>query len=256
MSSAVKGMLAACLVLVSVSASARDISVLVLGDQSAANCHAHPYAALPDVFVLGADGRERMAADPLEWSDCKGGSIWMPLAARLKRQSGVDKVLLVPIAINGARSSDWQAGMAVQRLNTALAAIRKRGVRFDYAIWQQAGADAATPGTLYFDQMRRTIKMVTLTVPVDKWVIGQGGGCGGSKLAHIARAQDQIAHQVILHRFPGASMADLGPDAQAPDCSLTPAGQEIMAQRWFEAMQRTDLLSQRYRKESLVYLFK
>lgn len=256
MSLVVKILSSICLMIATANAGARNIHLLILGDQSAANCHAHSYGPISGIFLLGEDGREYPAADPLEWSDCKNGSIWMPLATRLKRQKGVDKVLILPISINGVHSKDWLEGAAVGRLNNALATAKSHHIGFDYALWQQGAADASTPSLRYMNEMRKTIKTVTLTVRVDKWLIAQDGACFGQRLDEIIKAQSQLAEQVMLNRFPGASIANLSPEERSSVCSLTRLGQEVMAQRWFDAIQRTDVKSRRYQKESLVYFFK
>ena len=238
------------------AASARDIYVLVLGDQSAGNCHARAYGSIPGVFLLGSDGRERLAADPLEWSDCKGGSIWLPLAARLKSQPGVDKVVLMPIAVRDAKMAQWIEGVAVSRLDAGLAVAQARGIKFDYVLWQHGLTDENAPANMYLNQMRTLIKSTTSKVKLDKWLIAQSGACFGNPQKGIDAARSRLSQQNLLNRFPGPSDAGLGSAEQMADCSLSELGQERMAQRWFESIKRADSLSTRRQKETLVYYFK
>jgi phosphatidylserine/phosphatidylglycerophosphate/cardiolipin synthase-like enzyme len=205
--------------------------------------------------VFGADGSERLAADPLAGADCKGGSVWMPLAALLMREPGIDKVVLVPMALKGVKAKDWNQGDAGRRLDAVLASLKARGLRIDYALWQHGLPDAATDGSVYLNQMRLAIKRATLTLPIDKWLIASTGSCAGTRFRQIEQAQRQLARQVTLNRFPGPS-TDLPDAEQAADCSLTEKGQDTMAQRWLDAFRRADSLSQRYRLESLVYFFR
>jgi hypothetical protein len=238
------------------AAGARDIYVLVLGDQSAANCHARAYGSIPGVFLLGSDGRERLAADPLEWSDCKGGSIWLPLAARLKSQPGVDKVVLMPIAVRDAKLAQWIDGAAARRLNAGLAVAKARGIKFDYVLSQQGLADENTPANMYLNQMRTVIKSTTSQVKLDKWLIAQSRACLSTSLDGIDAARSRLSQQNLLNRFPGPTDSGIGRSERMPDCSLSELGQERMAQRWFESIKRADLLSTRRQKETLVYYFK
>lgn len=259
MSLVAKSALLACLsvlILLGSEASAKDLHLLVLGDRLAANCHTVAYSHVPGVLMLGSDGRERPASDPLVGGDCKAGSIWMPLAARLKRQPGIDKVVLVSIAVEAMKAGDLSADTAAaRRLEAAVAAVHARGIKIDYALWQQGLADGSTPDGVYQTQMRRAIKRTSLAVPIDKWLIATVGDCGGRQLSHLRNAQRGLAKQAVLNRFSGPG-TDLPPEGLAAECTFSAQGQEIMAQRWFEAIQRTDVLSRRYRTETLIQFFK
>ena len=76
--------------LMSGMAGARNLHILVIGEGSAANCNEHQFATLPYVAQIGLDGSEKPAADPFEWSDCEGGSIWLPLGELRGRRHGVE----------------------------------------------------------------------------------------------------------------------------------------------------------------------
>jgi hypothetical protein len=255
MSSVVKAILGIGLALMSCTAMARDIYVLVVGDESAASCHSRTYGPVPGIYQLGLDGQERQAADPLDWSDCHAGSIWMPLAARLKRQQGVGKVVLMSVGVSGARAQDFSTGPAATRLHTALSAAKQRGIHFDYALWQQGFPDRAMPENLYLKQMQQVIKATSLDVDIDRWLIGSEG-CARAAFPGVAKAQAEIAKQIIFNRFAGPIDMQLDRQAQLPDCRLTAAGQEIMAQYWFDAIKRADLMDSRYEQEALISLFK
>lgn len=255
MSLVARALLSLVLGLPALQASAKDVHILIVGDESAANCHAATHGPVPGVFVLAGDGSERLAADPLLGADCKGGSVWMPLAALLLREPGIGKVVLVPVALKGVKAQDWTRGAAGQRLDAVLASLKERGLRIDYALWQHGVPDAGTDGSIYLNQMRLAIKRATLALPIDKWLIAGSGSCGGNRFPQIERAQRQLAKQVTMNRFPGPS-AGLPETEQAADCRLTEKGQETMARRWLEALRRADELSWRYRVESLVYFFR
>lgn len=259
MSSVAKTVLLSFLGLLSLLSSdvdAKDLHVLVLGDRLAANCHAVAYAPVSGVVVLGSDGQERPAADPLIGADCNAGSVWMPLAARLKRQPGIDKVVLIPVAVDGLKAEDWGADTtAARRLAAAVAVIQARGAKIDYALWQQGLADSNTSIGVYQTHMRMTMKHTSLAIPIDKWLIATVGNCEGRQLQHLREAQRLLAKQAVLSRFAGPS-TDLPSEGLAGGCTLSARGQEMMAQRWFDAIQRSDILSRRYRTETLIQFFK
>jgi hypothetical protein len=255
MLSVVKIMLGLGLALLSGLAPARDIYVLVVGDQSAANCHSRTYGPIEGIYQLGPDGQERQAADPLEWSDCHAGSIWMPLAARLKRQPGVDKVVLLPVGVSGATAESFSKGPAAARLSAALTVAKLRHIHFDYALWQQGVPDRATPDNLYMNRVRQVLKSASLKITIDRWLVGSEG-CMRTPLPGVAKSQAQLSKQVLLNRFPGPIDVQLDSRAQLPDCRLTASGQETMAQYWFSAIRRADQVDKHYDNEALISLFK
>lgn len=231
-------------------ASARDIHVLVIGDQSAGNCHLASYQSVPGVFQLDVKGEERPAADPLDWSDCRGGSVWMPLASLLKQQPGVTKVVLMPVAVTNARPEDWMKGAAAARLNAALDAAKADGIRFDYALWQQDITNQQGSNDQELRQILAVIKSATIRARIDKWVIAYGTGSG----AHSGEAR--FKEDVVRRRYRGPTYEALSEAERLTNRQLTAAGQNAMARRWFDALQRADKLNTYYEKESLLYFFR
>lgn len=236
-------------------ATARDLHLLIVGDQSAANCHAHAYGAEPGIFVLNEKGLETPAEDPLVGADCRGGSVWMPLASRLKKIPGVDKVVLVPVAIENAKAGDWSTGRAGARLQNALAFARKNGFTFDYAIWQQGSADVQTSPSLYFEQMRRVVRGASISNHIRLWLIAPTPGCSTGAYGPygpITEAQRLFSKQVVMNRFTGPVGTLPNPHRS---CTLDASEQEVVADRWLDAIRHADKLSDRYQKESLLYFF-
>jgi hypothetical protein len=180
----------------------------------------------------------------------------VPVAKRLLEKSGVNKVVLLPVAINGAKAKDWRAGPAAKTLSAALAVAKAKNIVFDYAIWQQGSADADTPSQQYLEQMRSTIKETSLAIKIDKWLIAEAGACLGKAPKSINAAQKKLGQQFVLNRLPGASDSALNELEQLSNCNFSMQGQERMAQRWFEAIQNADALSKRYQRETLIELFK
>jgi hypothetical protein len=232
--------------------SARDIHILVVGDESAGNCHLNAYANVPGVFQLDTNGQERPAVDPLTWSDCRGGSIWMPLAALLKQQPGVTKVVLMPVAVANAKPVDWTNGTAAARLSAALDVANAHAIRFDYALWQQGTTNRADANAQDIKQVLTVIKSATIRAKIDKWVIANRA----ASAVHPAKGEPSFKEDVVRRRYLGPNEGGLTEAQHLPNYQLTAAGQETMAQRWFDAIQRADKLNSYYQKESLLYFFK
>ena len=236
--------------------SARDLHVLVVGDQSAGNCHVNAYPGVPGVFQLDITGKERPAADPLIGADCRAGSIWMPLAALLKQQPGIEKVVLVPIAVSDVTPEDWMSGMAASRLNAALDAANARGIRFDYALWQQDRGDRFASGAPRIRQILKVIKGATIRANIDKWLITDSEVSTAHSSAEHGKVEIKFKDNVVRRRYLGPTDAGLSEAERLPNGQLTARGQEKMAQRWFDAIQRADRLNNYYQKESLLYFFR
>ena len=117
-------------------------------------------------------------------------------------------------------------------------------------------ADQTTAGSDYLNQLRMAVKETTLTVGIERWLIGGAETCDGTLIPQVAQAQAQLAEQVVLSRFPGPIISPLGAGARLPGCRLTSSGQEAAAQRWFDAIQRAEKMDKRYEREALISWFK
>jgi hypothetical protein len=233
-------------------ASARDIHILVVGDQSAGNCHVNLYQSVPGVFQLDVKGEERLAADPLDWSDCRGGSVWMPLANLIKQQPGVTKVVLMPVAVTNAKPEDWTNGVAAAKLSAALNVAKAHGIRFDYALWQQDITSQGASDAQELRQLLAVIKSATIRVKIDKWVIADSTTSG----APSGEGKGKFKEDVVRRRYRGPTYEGLSEVERLANHQLTAAGQNLMAQRWFDALQRADKMTTYYQKESLLYFFR
>jgi hypothetical protein len=256
MSSVAKFFAGIGLVCLANSVAARDLHVLVIGDQSAGNCHVNAYSGVPGVFQLDINGKERPAADPLIGADCRAGSIWMPLAALLKQQPGIEKVVLVPVAVVDVTSQDWMSGVAGSRLSAALDAANARGIRFNYALWQQGSRDRLRSNTTDIRQILKVIKNATIRADIDKWLIADNGGSTAHSNVGYGKVEIKFKDDVVRRRYLGPTDAGLSEAERLPNGQLTARGQEKMAQRWFDAIQRADRLNNYYQKESLLYFFR
>ncbi|MGX4640634.1 hypothetical protein [Massilia sp. SYSU DXS3249] len=256
MSLVAKLALAFCLLFLGSKAEARDIYILVLGDGTAANCHAHPFGQVPGVYQFGPDGREQAAADPLLLADCKGGSIWLPLGEEMIRTGFARKVVFVPIGVSNVNVHDWlQGGRAADRLSLAIKAATAMGVDFDYLLWQ-GGSDKNLSGEQYIGAVRSFIRMVSLNIKIKKWVIGRGARCDKTIGGPDVDTQLRRAANPIFNRFQGPHTSTLGSEYRTGACTFTEQGQRKMAALWFESIKKADAGSDRYQKESLLHYFR
>ncbi len=238
-------------------AQAREVYVLALGQSLAANCNEHVYGAVPGVFLLGGDGSERPAADPLEGSDCRQGSMWMPMARQMVATGLADRVVLVPVGVSGAKVNDWTpGGAAFARLQGSLVAARQRGVVFDFALWHQGEQEATTSREAYRSAMSRVMREVSVSVPVRHWLVARHSRCSGQVSPEVAEAQQELSGNPVLRRFAGPDTDRLGSAYRMDGCHLNHAGQEEMARRWVDSMHQALASSARVDKESLLHYFR
>lgn len=238
-------------------AGAKELHLLVIGEGAAANCNEHRFAALPYIQQIGRDGAEKPAVDPLEWSSCAGGSIWMPLAQQLHNSGFAEKIVLMPVTVEKAGVSDWlKEGKASQKLNQALRIAQQRNIRFDYILVQQGRSDVHNSGKDYFTGMRKLVSHVMPAARQAKWIISQGTGCAGERAPEIESAQMMYANQPLSNRFPGAALGTLSQNFDNNTCTFNEAGQVKAAELWMAAIHNAAHNNEKYRKEALLYYFR
>lgn len=238
-------------------ASAREIHILVIGDGAAANCNAHQFVAVPGVFQVGLDGNEKEARDPLDWSGCNGGSIWIPLGNELIRLGRASKVVFMAIAMPNMRVKDVQSGGADYPLLTrALRVIQERHMHFDYAFWQQGFADKTVETSVYRNDLNAVMKLLSRTIKIDRWLIAPGADCTNGSKSQVSFAQESLGRFYLINRYSGPKANAQDAILQTTGCNFNQAGQLNMAQAWLEAIAHTDAVSARYQRESLLYYFK
>lgn len=254
--------LAACLVpplmALASAAQAKPLYILVVGDSIAANCNEHVYPAAPGVLQIALDGSEKPAADPLDWADCRRGSTWVPLGRQLIEAGMADKVIFMSIALSGTKASDWQTpeGKAYPKLQKAIGVLQQKGVKFDFAFWQQGDADIGGNAPRYTRSLRVAMHHIAMSVPIRTWLIAHQSSCHGKRDPKIAQAQSFAAMNYLMDHFPGPDTDALGSAERFDGCNLNQAGQEKMARAWLAAMQAARADSAKVQKESLLYYFK
>lgn len=255
MSSVVKFWFAMMLMMSGV-AGAREINILVIGDASAAGCNEYLFAAAPNVLQMGKDGNVKLAQDPLERSGCPGGGIWVRVGQQLVSMGIAQRVVLFPVGLPETHVVDWLPGnKAYQSLQTALELAERKNIHFDYALWQQGGADVDIKASRYFNRLRSVIKDITLRVHIGRWIIGQGG-CPGVSSAGAEMAEAKMGSLLIYNRFAGPDTATLSQTYRYGSCGLNKAGQYRLADMWVHSIVDADKRSEQFQKESLLYFFR
>jgi hypothetical protein len=215
-----------------------ELRILVIGQSISANCNEHQYGASVNVFQVAKDGAIKPAADPFEWADCGGGSMWMPLGKRLIDDGIAKKVVFMPIGVGGTKVRDWQeGGSAFAKLNDAITVIKKQGLTFDFAFWHQGSADIGTPKAEYQTRLSSVVSYVGNNVPIQRWLIALHSRCFGNYDPNIEDVQRIFGNAPELKRFPGPNNNLLGEEYRIADrCHLNQKGQEQMAGMWLEAV--------------------
>jgi len=238
------------------AARAEPLYILAVGETVASNCHAQVSPPEAGVYQLGPDGVERPAADPLAGADCTNGSVWMPLGRRLRAQRHAEKVVFLPVGVEGARMADWLGkGAAQARLAAALQVAREKHIHFDYVLWFQGASDRGGDARRYQQGLGQVLKQIRLGVDAGKILVARHSGCGGQADPALWHAQTEFARNAHLRIFPGPDADAVGTTFRSEACRLDAAGQEEMARRWVEAIDAADKASTAIRKETLLYWF-
>jgi hypothetical protein len=238
-------------------AHARDLRILVLGEAAAANCNSRLYEAQPGVFQVGLDGAETPARDPLEWADCKGGSVWVPLGREIVRSRMADKVVFMSLGIPGSRARDWvKGGRAYAKLESAMRLAHARKIKFDYVFWYQGMSDGAARAEEYQIDLIRVVRFMIPMVPGVKWLFASSANCRGEINERILAAQRKVGSNALFSRFPGPDTNVLPGHSWTDQCTLTEDGQENMATLWLRSLVNSEVASQKYEREDLLHFFK
>lgn len=245
------------LILCSNSSYAKDIFILVVGQSIASNCNEHKYNEIQGVYQIDLEGKRIPASDPFLWADCSQGSMWMPLGDKII-SSGLGKtVTIMPIGIGGTSVSDWlPQGRAFKKLEKAIIVANSRSIRFDYAFWHQGSSDVGRNPKAYASELSQVLRHISLNLKIDKWIIARHSKCGASFDKMISKAQHQTSINYYARRFPGPDNNALGDEFRFDRCHLNKAGQERMAELWFDSIIQANKVHTSIQKESLLHFFR
>lgn len=234
-----------------------DLHILVIGGPMGANCHAYRFNSSPGVYQFNQQGEEIPAKDPLVWSDCNGGSVWIPLGELLIKSKVYEKVVFFPVAVMDTDVNNWDRDTpSARKLAVAIQLAKTKYVSFDVVLYIQGSSDPDKPAHVYKQQLESLISRVrSLGVPAP-WLIAEHSGCHQSGRQQIQQAQSEfVSNRFLKAYFAGPSTALITPEMWNADCQLNYSGQMQLAQLWFNAMRHKSEFVSRARKESLLGLF-
>lgn len=238
----------------SLSLEAKEINMLVLGQTIAGNCNEQRYDMSDGVYQRGHLGEVLPAKDPLIWSDCQGGSIWIALGKRLVAQNLADRVIFLPLGVQ-ANIMDWLPdGKAWQRLDEALSIAHEQDITFDYVLWHQDSLDNGMNKFDYQNIVNKTIKYVNGRVTVKKWLVAQNLRCHDNPADSVSMTKGSFS-EISFNRYLGPSTKNLNRDFRVDTCRLNGKGQEELAERWFKAIVNAEKQYQKIKSESLLNWF-
>lgn len=234
-------------------ASAKDVYLLVLKEAIPKNCEAINLGDTEGLYQVGLDTREVSGRLPLSWSGCMDFGFLAPLRKKMIESGMAERVIVMQIEIAGSNLRDWEAGGRFHvKLKSALVVANSHNIKFDYALWQGRFIPANFDRLSYVGDVRRLIKSISLSTKIDKWIIGLSASCIGENGAKTLPVQ----WAPLLNRFPGPDIGEFENVYYADRCNLNQAGQREIVHRWFSAMKKADIESNKYQKESLLYYFK
>lgn len=235
---------------------ARNLYILVIGEGAAANCNDIKFSSASYVMQIGIGGAEKAAEDPFEWSECNGGSFWIPLGEQLHSQGLAQRIVFMPVTVEKAKVADWLGqGDASRKLGEAIKVARQRDIRFDYVLVQQGSSDRESKITSYFNDLQSLVNYVRVIAPRAKWIFARGTACRAERSLQIERVQTIYGQQPLANHFVGPVLAELPENGISKNCMLNRVGQLQMAYMWANAIHAVETDSERYRKEALLYYF-
>lgn len=237
-------------------ATARDIYILTLGDSLASNCNEHAYPAQNSVFTLHQNGILEIARNPLMLKNCYRGSIWLPLGKELIASKMANRVIFFNIEKPNASIDQWLPnGEMWPNIEAAMSLAQKQGFKFDYALWLQGASDVHRTSSTY--PLAKVLKLISLQIPIEKWIIARFSACYGQSNPVIERTQVHVIEGGgLLRRFAGPNINELDKRYKTDGCYLNQSGQEKVASLWLESMTRADRRNSEVQSESLLGLFR
>lgn len=252
MSSVVSAFLILVGILVINPAQSRDVRILALQEGGVA-CKNDLMNDMDNIYQIGPDGQEIALANNFEWSDCNDGAVLMPLGEELIKSGVADRVIFMPVGVEGSGVEDWLAGgRAIEKLKLALKKTSATNTRFDYVFWQGNLVNSDMAPSDYQQSVSKVLKSVKLQANADKFIISSSANCQPAQ----PLKKTTLRWDPLYNRFSGPDLLALNGDYRADQCNFNQRGYKKMAQLWVQSIAEAEALSQRYQKESVLYYFK
>lgn len=132
--------------------------LFTFGQSNAANYGQGFYIPHKQVFNY-FNGNLYTAKEPLLGASGPGCSVWTRLADMLIDSGLYNKVVLIPIGIDGASIDCWVNGICNNNLQETLTHIEKDSIRVTHVIWHQGETDAVenTPKHIYKEKLKKIL---------------------------------------------------------------------------------------------------
>lgn len=253
MLSVVKAFIAVVLLCTVFPVVAKDIYILRLEENGVADCKGIFKENLQGIYRIEIDGEERELSKIRENEDCLDEEVFLPFAKGLINKGEATRVFFMSVSQKNTHLIDWLGDSKVQKdLSLAIKTSNLKNIKFDYGIWQGSLIDREFFKDKYVSNVRKVIKLTSLKVPVEKWVIGLSSSCD--------RRKDEMAltirREPLLNRFAGPDIGILNEKYRSDVCTLNEKGLDSLAKLWKDAIIFADEESKKYQKESLLYYFK
>ncbi len=120
----------------------KTMIALTFGQSNAANYGKNPYTP-HNAFVYNFHkGKLYTAKDPLLGATGKGGSVWTRLGDKLIDSGLYNKVIFIPIAVDGTTIERWvRGGYCFERLEQTLKILDSLNIRLTHIFWHQGESD-------------------------------------------------------------------------------------------------------------------
>ena len=250
MLSVAKLFIAALLILCSNFTNAHDMYIFVVRENTFAICEEKYFDEVDGVYEIDEGGREVLAGVKSSQDNCRNIGNIIPLGQEIIKAGMAKRVVFM--LINVARSNELLIDDEVsKKLNSAIELANSKKIKFDFALWQ-GDLMKKNPNSNYSHEVQGAVKSISLSAKVGKWVIGLSAYChrpAGDPAIYIRQ-------EPLINRFPGPDIGVLAGEYRADHCSVNDLGQKEMAKRWYAAMKKADIDSEKSQKESLLYYFK
>ncbi len=135
--------------------------IFTFGQSNAANYGQGFYTCHNPVFNY-FQGKVYKAREPLLGASGPGCSVWTRLADMLIDNGLYNKVILIPIGIDGSPIECWVNGVCNKYLSETLSQIEKDSIRVTHVIWHQGESDAVanTPKEVYKTKLKKILEQV------------------------------------------------------------------------------------------------
>jgi hypothetical protein len=253
MSSVVKWVAGLSLLLLAHAASARDLNILVLQENSPSECNMHEFPEANGIYQLDLNGDEALASRRFAWDECAESDVLLPLGQDLIKSGMANRISFMPVGMPGTTIDDWSAGKpAYEKLKVALDIANSRNIKFDYVFWQGGIVDSERSVSNYSEGINKVMRAIKLSAKAQKFIISRSITCldlpNGPNVTDIWNP--------LANRFAGPKLADLGGEYYANRCAFNSLGNKKVAQLWVNAIVDAEVQGKSLQRETLLYYFK